>query len=163
MKAISRILTATLGLCILAAASPAFAQEFGASNLTQKKTYLKSASNDVEFLTTFVPLFSPTQISCAGNSDCFVQVKLDAKIEAVHPSDFITVRVTIDGQRMQPYTQTDLVIDYEIDSFMFEQTRGFTWIQEVKPGTHTILLEAVSHDNFSTIGGRTLSVDVYKQ
>jgi hypothetical protein len=166
MSARLRLVTFAAATMVMAGAHSAFAQfnEFGGSNLTLKKNYLKAASTAVEFNSAYKPVFTPTDISCAGNGDCLVQVQLSAVLDALHPGDYALVKVMIDGQRLHPYPLEDVSLAFEVPTgdFQFYQTRGFTWVGEVTPGTHTITVEMRSQENYTTVGGRTLSVSVFK-
>jgi hypothetical protein len=161
-----RLVTFAAAMMVMGGAHLAFAQfnEFGGSNLVAKKSYLKAASTTVEFGSAYKPVFTPTEISCTGNGDCLVQVQLSASLDALHPGDYAYAKVMIDGQRLRPYPLDDVSLAFEVPTgdFQFYQTRGFTWLQEVTPGTHTITVEMRSESNFTTVGGRTLSVSVFK-
>jgi hypothetical protein len=166
MKSYSnRLRAVAIATVVLAAASwsSAYAQEQVWSNLTLKKSHMKSTwdglivSND-----GLVEAFTPTTVSCPGAGACVVQVQADIFVEGFQEAEAsLAAYVLVDGELVDIAPLSDYAHAYKFQ-------RGFMSATQVTPGTHTIEVKLSTWTYLcciepnASVSRRTLNISVYK-
>ena len=162
---ISRLVVRAVAILLASGAGAAVVQaqsaDIVASSVTLKRTYLKTGSDQTYIGTDYESIFTPTSVTCDKNSYCLVQVQLAVEVGA-SSGDQAMVHVAVDGQLPYPLTFGDVVLTYPVGFTDFVGARAFTWAAVVAPGKHTVTVEAQSLTGVIVVGGRTLTISVFK-
>jgi hypothetical protein len=134
-----------------------------ASNLTLRRTYLKTQSQTVVLPATFTDAFTLTTVACPEDTvaSCTVRVEVSIAFEEIEPGAVAAMRARVDGLTASPGI-------VELDSMSagtLGNVRTFSWIRTgVAPGSHTVDVEfGMAGTGAAAIAGpRTLTIDVYK-
>jgi hypothetical protein len=166
MKSYSnRLRVVAIATVVLAATSwsSAYAQEQVWSNLTLKKSHMKSTWNSVIVRNDgLAEAFTPTTVSCPGAGACVVQVQADIFVEGFLEAEAeLGAYVFVDGDLVDIAPLSDYPHAYKFQ-------RNFMSAMEVTPGTHTIEVKLsiwtylCCIEPSAGVSRRTLAISVYK-
>ena len=165
MKSSNKLSAVAIATVMLAAASwsNAYAQEQVWSNLTLKKSHMKSTWDGVTVTNAeLAEAFTPTRVSCPGAGACVVQVQADIFVQGFQePEAELAAYVFVDGEMVDIAPLSDYPHSYKFQ-------RSFMSATEVTPGTHTIEVKLATWtylcciEPLASVSRRTLTISVYK-
>lgn len=141
------------------------AQEYEASNLTLKKSYIKSDFDVLPLHAGSAALFTPTTVSCPGAGTCLIRVEITEQILGLDSEAELRNCIRVDGSFSGVFPNGCVRHNYVATLQNKTLTLTLAWVVPVTAGTHQIEVRTAVVDDIdgSMATVRLLTIQVLKQ